>query len=100
MPKKAQRTTQMTPQELEEIISTLDANAPLTASLERELTKIMELIEDVHIAAIEWTTSCLFFQSRRDHPKLAQGGANVSETNVAQPWDEKIFHNRTPKGCP
>jgi hypothetical protein len=32
----------------------------------------MELIEDVHIAAIEWTTSCLFFQSRRDDPKLAQ----------------------------
>jgi hypothetical protein len=32
----------------------------------------MELIEDVHFAAIEWIISCLFFQSRRDDPKLAQ----------------------------
>ena len=40
MPKKVQRTAQMTPQELKELISTLDASAPVTASLERELTKI------------------------------------------------------------
>jgi hypothetical protein len=32
----------------------------------------MELIEDVHFAAIDGITFCLFFQSRRDDPKLAQ----------------------------
>ena len=61
----------------------------------------MKLTEDIHIAVIEWITSCLFFlQSRRDDPKLAQGGANVSETNVAQPWDGEIVYKRTPKGWP
>ena len=53
----------------------------------------------VRFAVVEWLALCLVvFQSRRDDPMSAQGGANVSETNVAQPWDGKIFHNRTPKG--
>ena len=39
-------------------------------------------------------------QSRRDDPKPTQGGANVSETNVPQPWDTKFVDHRTPKGWP
>jgi hypothetical protein len=32
--------------------------------------------------------------------ELIEGGANVSETNVAQPWDGKVLHKRTPEGWP
>ena len=55
----------------------------------------------VQFAAVEWSALCLFlFQSRRDDPMSAQGGAHASGANVAQPWDSKTLDSRTPKGWP
>ena len=60
-----------------------------------------DLTWGVQFAAVEWSALCLFlFQSRRDDPKTAQGGAHVSGANVAQPWDSKTLDRRTPKGWP
>jgi hypothetical protein len=55
----------------------------------------------VEFVAVEGLTLCLVvYQSRRDDPMSAQGGANVSGANVAQPWDVKVVRRETPKGWP
>ena len=54
----------------------------------------------VQFAAIEWIASRLFlFQSRRDDPKLAQGGAHASFASVRGTLGDNPTQTNSPNGA-